>query len=141
MHELAGTWLTDEVNGQPEEEDGITLQNPHVAHLMEGGFLFYAKYKDQIVGFVALKRLDDSAFELNQLYIDPTYKNLGIDTLLIQRCICRCNENHARELWLQTSVGKKEAQKTYYDLGFTEKAPHAKLKVQEVTGKVMCLSL
>ncbi len=139
FHELAGPWLTEELSGQLKEEDGIALQNPDEAHFMDGGFLFYAIYKDQIVGFVALIRLDDDAFELAKLYINPNYRNLGIDTLLIERCISRCNENHALELWLQTSISKTAAHNIYDALGFVDKAAPAQLVVQEQTKKVMCL--
>jgi DNA-binding MarR family transcriptional regulator/N-acetylglutamate synthase-like GNAT family acetyltransferase len=139
FHELAGPWLTEELNGQLKEEDGIALQNPDESHFMDGGFLFYARFKDQIVGFIALKRLNDDAFELATLYINPNYKNLGIDTLLIERCISRCNENQALELWLQTSISKTEAHKIYDAIGFVDKAAPAKLVVHEQTKKVMCL--
>jgi len=139
FHELAGPWLTEELSGQLKEEDGIALQNPDEAHFMDGGFLFYAIYKDQIVGFVALIRLDDDAFELAKLYINPNHRNLGIDTLLIERCISRCNENHALELWLQTSISKTAAHNIYDALGFVDKSAPAQLVVQEQTKKVMCL--
>ena len=139
LHELAGPWLTEELSGQLKEEDGIALQNPDEAHFMAGGFLFYASYKDQIVGFVALKRLNNNAFELAKLYINPNYRNLGIDTLLIERCISRCNENHALELWLQTSISKTAAHNIYDALGFVDKAAPEQLVVQEQTKKVMCL--
>lgn len=141
FHELAGPWLTEELNGQLKEEDGIELQNPDETHFIEGGFLFYAKYKDQIVGYVALKRLDDNAFEFSSLYINPNYRNLGIDTLLIERCISRCMENEAGELWLQTSISKTEAQILYDAIGFVDKAPHAGMMLQELTKNAMCLEL
>jgi len=139
FHELAGPWLTEEVNGKLKEEDGIALQNPDEAHFIEGGFLFYARYRDQIVGFVALKRLDDAAFELANLYINPNYRNLGIESLLIERCICRCMENEANELWLQTSISKTETQLVYDALGFIDNAPPAGMTLQEQTKKAMCL--
>ena len=141
FHELAGPWLTEEANGQLKEQDGIALQNPDEAHFMEGGFLFYARYKDQIVGFVALKRLDDFAFEFTKLYINPNYRNFGIDTLLIERCICRCMENEATELWHQTTNDIPKAHKIYYELGFTEKEAPPKMQVMEQTEIIMCLDL
>jgi len=141
FHELAGPWLTEELNGQLKEEDGIELQNPEEDHFIEGGFLFYAKYKDQIVGFVALKRLDDNAFELSSLYINPNYRNQGIDTLLIERCITRCMENEASELWLQTSISTTEAHILFDSLGFVDKAPPEGMLLQELTKKAMCREL
>ena len=141
FHELAGPWLTEELNGKLKEEDGIALPNPNEKHFTEGGFLFYAKYKEQIVGFVALKRLDDNTFEFSNLYIHPNYKNLGIENPLIERCISRCIENEANELWLQTSIRKTEAQLVYEALSFVDKAPHPGMKLQEETKKAMCLEL
>jgi DNA-binding MarR family transcriptional regulator/ribosomal protein S18 acetylase RimI-like enzyme len=141
FHELAGPWLTEELNGTLKEEGGIALQKPDEKHFIEGGFLFYAKYMDQIVGFVALKRLNDHTFEFTNLYIHPIYQNLGIDTLLIERCISRCMENEVGELWLQTSISKTEVHLIYDALGFDEKAPPAGMKLQEQTKKSMCLEL
>lgn len=141
FHELAGPWLTEEMNGKLKEEGGISLQNPEEKHFIEGGFLFYAKHKDQIVGFVALTRLDDHAFEFSNLYTHPNYQDLGIDTLLIERCISRCMENEVGELWLQTTISKTDAHMTYNALGFIDKAPPAAMKLQELTKKSMCLEL
>lgn len=141
FHELAGPWLTEELNGKLKEEGGISLQNPDEKHFIEGGFLFYAKYKDQIVGFVALTRLGDRTFEFSNLFIHPNYQNQGIDSLLIERCISRCMENEVGELWLQTSISKTDAHLTYDALGFIDKAPPASMKLQEQTKKSMCLEL
>jgi len=141
FHELAGPWLTEELDGRLKEEDGITLQEPDEDHFRGGGFLFYAMYKEQIVGFVTLKRLDDDSFELSKLYINPNYRNFGIDLKLIERCICRSVENNASELWLQTSMQIPDAHLIYLALGFIEKSAPEKIIVHKQTKKVMCLDL
>lgn len=141
FHELAGPWLTEEVDGRLKEEDGITLQNPDEAHFLEGGFYFYALHKEQIVGFAALKRLDSDSLELTELYINPNYRHIGIDLKLIERCISRCMENEAREFWVQTSMEAPDIYAIYLALGFIERAKPVKLNVLEETKKVMCLDL
>jgi DNA-binding MarR family transcriptional regulator/N-acetylglutamate synthase-like GNAT family acetyltransferase len=141
FHELAGPWLTGEANGILEEEDGIALQKPEEAHFMEGGFIFYAMYKDQIVGFAALKRLTDYSFECSSLFVNPNYRNNGIDIRLIERCICRSLENQASELWIQISVNTPELLDSYQKLGFEEKDTPSQIQVLEQTQKVMCLDL
>jgi len=141
FYELAGPWLAGEIDGQLEEEGGITLQAPDDKHFREGGFIFFARYKKQIVGFVALKRLDDNSFELNRLYIHPIYRHLGIDTRLIERCISRCMENEAMELWHQTSLNLPEAHQIYFSLGFIEKEAPSQMTVLEQTEKILCLEL
>jgi DNA-binding MarR family transcriptional regulator/N-acetylglutamate synthase-like GNAT family acetyltransferase len=139
--ELEGPWLTEEENGSLKEEGGISLSKPDEAHFIEGGFLFYARYKSQIVGFAALKRLDDQSFEFANLFINPIYRNLGVEHKLIGRCICRCKENEALELWLQTNETIPDHLKIFEEMGFVERAAPEQLKVQEETKKVMCLDL
>lgn len=141
FHELAGPWITEEVDGKLKEEDGIALEDPEAEHFMDGGFYFYARYRDKIVGFVSLKRLDDNAFEFTQPYIQPNYYKLKIDKIFLERCISRCYENLARELWLQTSIRKTEAYELYKDLGFEDSMAHPKMVVQEQTKRVMCFKL
>lgn len=141
FHELAGPWITEELDGKLKEEDGIALEDPDAGHFMDGGFYFYARYRDKIVGFVSLKRLDDNAFEFTQPYIHPNYFRLKIDFIFLERCISRCNENLAKELWLQTSIRKTEAYELYRSLGFEDSQAHPKLVVQEQTKRVMCLKL
>jgi DNA-binding MarR family transcriptional regulator len=139
--ELAGPGLTDVMNGKLEEEDLETLHNPDEAYIKLGGFLFYALYKDQIVGCVALKRLDEDTFELAKLYVNPTYRNLGIATKLIERCISRCKENHASKLWLQSPMSMQESHKLYYKLGFTDKKAPSQMSVMGRTAKIMYMAL
>ena len=141
FHSLAGPGLTEVVNGPLEEEDLETLHHPDEAYIKHGGFLFFALYKEQVVGCVALKRMDEDSFELAKLYVNPTYRNLGIATKLIERCISRCKENHVSELWLQSPMSMQEAHKLYDKLGFTDKAAPRQMAVIERTPKIMFMSL
>jgi len=141
FYELAEPWLSEVLNGELEEEDKFTLTNPEEAYLKTGGFLFFAKYQDQIAGCVVLKRLDDNTFEFAKLFIDPNFRKLGIATQLIERCITRCMENDATELWLQTTMSMPQAHKLYYKLGFTDAAAPPQMEVLERTEKIMFKAL
>jgi N-acetylglutamate synthase-like GNAT family acetyltransferase len=141
FYKLAGPWLLEVLNGELEEDDKFTLHNPDKAYLENGGFLFFAKFQHDIVGCVALKRLDEDSFEFAKLFINPNYRKLGIATKLIERCISRCMENEAKELWLQTTMSMPQAHKLYYKLGFDDKAAPPQMDVLERTEKIMCLSL
>lgn len=141
FYELAGPGLSELVNGQLEEEDLETLHNPDEAYIKHGGFLFYALYKDQVVGCVALKRMGEDTFEFAKLYVNPTYRNLGIATKLIERCISRCKENRASELWLQSPMSMQEAHKLYNKLGFIDKQAPSQMLVMERTPKIMYMAL
>ncbi len=137
FYDLAAPWLLAVLKGNLEEEDKYTLNNPEEAYIKEGGFLFFAKHKSSVVGCVVLKRLDDDTFEFAKLFIDPEYRKLGIATKLIQRCITRCIENEAKELWLQTTVSMPEAHKLYYKLGFNDGEAPPQMDVLKRTEKIM----
>jgi DNA-binding MarR family transcriptional regulator/N-acetylglutamate synthase-like GNAT family acetyltransferase len=138
---LAGNWLLGVLKGTLEEEDKFTLHNPDQAYLLNGGFVFFAMHKNKAVGCVALKRLNEDTFEFAKLFIDPKARKLGIATKLIERCISRCKENAAKELWLQTTMSMPEAHTLYYKLGFNDRKAPKQMAVLKRTEKIMCMDL
>jgi DNA-binding MarR family transcriptional regulator/N-acetylglutamate synthase-like GNAT family acetyltransferase len=141
FYELAGNWLLGVLKGTLEEEDKFTLKNPDKAYLDKGGFLFFALHQNKVVGCVALKRLDENTFEFAKLFIDPSARNLGIATRLVERCISRCRENEATQLWLQTTMAMPEAHQLYYKLGFEDRKPPKQMDVLKRTEKAMVMDL
>ncbi len=141
FYELAGNWLLHMLNGKLEKEDEFVLKNPEQAYLDKGGFVFFAIYKNKVVGCVALKRLSEDSFEFCKLYINPEVRKLGIATKLIERCITRCRENNANALWLQTTNELKEAHKLYYKLGFEDRKAPKEMDVLKRTQKIMRIQL
>ncbi|WP_118952023.1 bifunctional helix-turn-helix transcriptional regulator/GNAT family N-acetyltransferase [Taibaiella helva] len=141
FYKLAGPWLLGVLDGQLEDEDRFTLRHPDKAYLAEGGFVFFAVYQGRPVGCVALKRLDDQRFEFAKLFVDPMARKLGVATLLIQRCITRCRENGATQLWLQTTMRMPEAHRLYDKLGFLDKKAPKAMTVLQRTEKIMVLPL
>ncbi len=141
FYTLAGNWLLDVLAGELEEEDKFTLQHPDKAYIADGGFVFFALSANNVIGCVALKRLDDDSFEFCKLFVDKNARQGGIATKLIQRCIGRCMENGAKQLWLQTTNRMQEAHKLYYKLGFADTKPPQQMAVLSRTEKIMVLRL
>ena len=141
FYKLAAPWLSAVLNGVLEEEDEYTLNHPEEAYLQTGGFLFFARYQGQIAGCVVLKRLDDDTFEFAKLFIDPSFRKLGIATKLIERCITRCRENEATQLWLQTTMSMPQAHKLYYKLGFEDAEAPPQMDILKRTEKIMFKAL
>jgi GNAT superfamily N-acetyltransferase len=139
--DLIKPWLSGVLKGTLEEEDELTVHHPDQAYLLGGGFLFFAMQGDLCLGTVALKRLDEDSFEFAKLFISPDTRKMGIASKLIEKCIARCKENSAQELWLQTTMRMPEAHKLYYKLGFDDKAPPMQMDVLARTEKVMVLNL
>jgi DNA-binding MarR family transcriptional regulator/N-acetylglutamate synthase-like GNAT family acetyltransferase len=141
FQQLVAPWLSEVTGGKLEEEDKFTVNNPDKAYLAPGGFVFFARYKDEIAGCVALKRLSEDEFEFAKLYVKNDFRNLGVATRLIERCISRCRENEARLLWLQTTNRMQQAHKLYYKLGFSDSPAPETMDVLARTEKVMRLEL
>jgi len=141
FQDLVTPWLSEVTGAKLEAEDKFTINNPDKAYLDTGGFLFFAKYKGEIVGCVALKRLNEHEFEFAKLYIRNEYRKLGIATRLIERCITRCKENEATRLWLQTTNRMPQAHQLYYKLGFADSPPPNSMEVLARTEKIMFLEL
>lgn len=139
FNKLAGKWLLDALDGKLEEEDRFTLEHPDEAYLLTGGFVFYALYNGKVAGCVALKRLDEHSFEFAKLFVDPKLRMAGIATRLIERCITRCRENAARQLWLQTTLRMPEAHRLYDKLGFADRKAPKQMDVLQRTEKIMVL--
>ncbi|TFF38512.1 GNAT family N-acetyltransferase [Mucilaginibacter psychrotolerans] len=117
------------------------MHNPDQAYLLNGGFIFFAMLDDKCMGKVALKRLDEDSFEFAKLFVYPEARGLGVATKLIERCISRCRENDAKELWLQTTMSMPQAHKLYYKLGFEDKAAPKQMDVLNRTEKIMVIDL
>ncbi len=140
--ELVGPWLENLLDGKPEKEDGLALEHPDKVYIKTGGFIFFAQNEAQkVIGCVALKRLNEDSFELCKLYVHPEARKQGIATKLIERCINRCRENAARDLWLQSTNSMPEAHRLYDSLGFKDAAAPTYMLVLNRTQKIMRLHL
>jgi len=141
FYELVAPWLRKVLKEKLEDEDNYTLHHPEDAFLKTGGFMFFAKLDMQIVGCVVLKRLDGESFELAKLFVDQHYRALGIATRLIERCVSRCRENEAKELWLQTMMSEPQTHQLYDKMGFIDEKPPPQMNVLRRTQKTMCKKL
>jgi GNAT superfamily N-acetyltransferase len=139
--ELVEPWLLGVLGGMLEPEDEFTIYLPEEAYLLSGGFVFFAMEKDRCLGTVALKRLDEDSFEFAKLIVSEQARGRGIATHLINRCISRCRENDASELWLQTTKKMPAAHRLYYKLGFDDRPAPPQMQVLQRTEKIMRLEM
>ena len=137
--DLVKPWLSGVLNGVLEDDDELTVNHPAEAYLLKGGFIFFAMLRGQCLGTVALKRLDENSFEFAKLFISPEARKMGVATKLIERCINRCKENAAQDLWLQTTMRMPDAHKLYYKLNFVDKPGPTQMDVLARTEKIMVL--
>lgn len=103
-----------------EESDEISLSNPQKYILNKGGFIFFAKLNDEIVGTVSLLKIDDQTFELAKMAVDESVQGLGIGKKLIEHCFIFCQSNHIQQLVLYSNTKLESAIHLYKKYGFIE---------------------
>ena len=141
FNQLVAPWLMSLSNGELKEDEKFLLDNPDKEIIEKGGFIFFAEYKSEIVGCVTLRRLAEETLELENLVTHPNYRNLGIETKLIERAITRCKENNIEKLWFQTGIISEKELEFYYKLGFKDSEPAEQMVVMPVTKKNMRIDL
>jgi ribosomal protein S18 acetylase RimI-like enzyme len=115
---LSYEWLKKYVSVEPEDER--ILNNPEEAVLNGGGFIFFAKYNNEIVGTVSLiKLIEENAFELAKLAVTEKYQGLKIGQKLMEKCMEVAKQEGVDKVILFTNHKLISAIELYKKLGFT----------------------
>lgn len=105
-----------------EKIDDDILSNPEEYILKPGGFIFFAKCGDEIVGTSALIKHSDM-FELAKMAVTEKYQGLKIGKKLADVAIDKARALGQRQIFLETNSKLKPALNLYKKLGFVD-APY-----------------
>lgn len=103
-----------------EPKDQIVLSNPQAEIIDKGGFIYYAKYKEKIVGTFSLLKMDQSTYELSKMAVTTTAQGLGIGQKLISHCLAVAKEKQINKIILYSNRSLKTALHLYKTAGFVE---------------------
>jgi len=104
-----------------EPFDKEVLSKPQDYIINKGGFIFFAKHDDVIVGTVALMPTQDKTIlELTKMAVSPKHRGLKIGQLLMQHCIKYSKQNHFKSLILYSNTKLENAIYIYRKYGFIE---------------------
>jgi N-acetylglutamate synthase-like GNAT family acetyltransferase len=101
-----------------EESDHKALNHPERI-ITDGGFIFMAMYENEIVGTVALVKMNEDTYELAKMAVAPSARGKRIGWLLSQACIEKGKAMAAQKLYLESNTMLEPAINMYYKLGFT----------------------
>ena len=104
-----------------EPHDAEVLENPQTYIIDNGGYIFFAKYKDTIVGTVALIN-EKEAYELSKMAVSPKYQGLRIGQQLVDYCIQFSKNQGWGKIVLYSNKSLVPAIKLYQKVGFKEVA-------------------
>lgn len=111
-------WLTKYFKIEPKDER--VLSNPQEEIIDKGGMIFYAKYKDVIVGTVSLIKMNDTEFELSKMAVTDGLQGLGIGKKLMEHCIKAAGEKHLEKIIIYSNRKLVSAIGLYEKYGFKE---------------------
>ncbi len=89
-----------------------------------GGRLLIASVQNEVVGCVALRRIDGETCEMKRMYIRPTFRGKGIGRRLAMAIISEARALSYRRMRLDSVPSMIEALALYRSLGFADTEPY-----------------
>jgi len=103
-----------------EEGDRISLSNPQEIILDKGGFIFFAKNGEEIIGTASLLKKTETIFELGKMAVAKNSRGLGIGKLLLEHCLEFATQKKMESLILYSNTKLEPAIHLYRKYGFEE---------------------
>ncbi len=100
------------------ELDKKAFDNPRKEILNKNGFIYLAKYNNEIVGSVALERLSNTQYALTRMGVKPGYQGKKIGQLLIKTAIEKSTDLKLDSVVLYTNQVLINALNLYFKNGF-----------------------
>ena len=111
-------WLQKYFHVEPI--DDIQLSNPKEEIIDKGGKIFYAKYKNEIVGTASLLKVKDEIYELGKMAVTDHAQGHGIGTILMEHCLHIAEQYSIQKLILYSNTKLEPAIHLYLKYGFVE---------------------
>lgn len=103
-----------------EQSDIQSLSNPKEEIIDKGGFIFYAKLNDEIIGTVSLLKKTGTIFELGKMAVAEKAQGYKIGTLLLEHCLDFAKQKDIKNLILYSNTKLESALHLYCKFGFSE---------------------
>lgn len=103
-----------------EPKDFLVLSDPQGEIIDKGGFIFYAKLNDEIVGTVSLLKIEDNVFELSKMAVSDSVQGKGVGTIMLKHIEIIANEKKIKKLILYSNKKLGSALHLYRKFGFIE---------------------
>ncbi len=103
-----------------EEGDRKSLSNPREEIIDKGGYIFYARLNNEIVGTASLIKKSDTNFELGKMAVTQKAQGHGIGKILLEHCLHFAQQKQIKTLTLYSNTILQSAIHLYRKYGFVE---------------------
>lgn len=111
-------WLEKYFHVEPRDEEVLGDPQHHI--IEPGGHILLAQVEGEIVGTVALIKLQEGIFELSKMAVTPMFQGQKIGQKLLQHSIDLAKEQAWKELVLYSNRSLENAIYLYLKFGFEE---------------------
>ncbi len=119
FYDLNIEWLRSFFYVEPYDEE--VLGNPLKYIINKGGYIFFAKLNNEVVGTIALMSMNiERTFELTKMAISPNQRGKKIGQQLMQHCLDFAKEEKFKALIIYSSRKLENAIYIYKKYGFKE---------------------
>lgn len=118
FHDLNIEWL--EKYFYVENTDREVLANPQDYIIDRGGMIFFARQDQEILGTVALMKMEDDVYEFTKMAVSTQARGKGIGQKLMQHTIDYAQAQDWKKLVIYTNSSLKNAVHIYKKYGFEE---------------------
>ncbi len=101
-----------------ESHDLMVLDDPRGTIIERGGAIFLAKAEDEIVGSAALMKEHEGVYEFAKFAVTKKWQGKGISKLLIEKCLTKAKDIHAKRITLFSNHQLTTAIRLYEKYGF-----------------------
>ena len=111
-------WIEKYFEVEPHDKE--LLLNCKEAIILPGGYIFFAKIGEEIVGTFALIKVTDGIFELGKMGVSPNYRGYKIGQPLLQSCVQFAKQQPWDKLILYSNRILENALHIYKKNGFEQ---------------------
>ncbi|WP_310555780.1 GNAT family N-acetyltransferase [Flavobacterium sp.] len=115
---LNKAWLEEFFFVEPHDIE--VFDNIEEVILNPGGEIFFCIIDNEVVGTVAMQKINATTFELAKLAVDKKYQGQKLSNLLMDTCIAFAKEKKATTIMLMSSTKLQIALNLYKKFGFVE---------------------
>jgi ribosomal protein S18 acetylase RimI-like enzyme len=117
FYQLNRLWI--EESWVLEDSDKKDLLNPEII-IHNGGQIFFAISKNEVIGTVAMIKNSDKIYELAKMTVKSNFRGKGVANLLMDKCIEFAFKKNASEIFLISNDSLTVARNLYEKYGFKE---------------------
>lgn len=116
--ELNEAWLRKYFYIEPKDVEVLGDPQKHI--IDEGGYIFFARLGEDVVGTFALIPEEDGVYELGKMAVKEEYQGQSIGNKLLQHCVEQARALGATKVILYSNTKLGPAIHLYKKFGFVE---------------------